>query len=222
MKIKLLAALAVSSCVSSATRPTARSQIDPASYGLTQSQWKRCLVDLGHGNEPDEEARWCAAHHGDLEKRDAVESARIADLQKQGAERATRAAEFERLKADPGVRTAAVSARLCAFADWRRAESEAVKREHRYSEETGVVDLRALQDLKNILRLIDDAKADQERVWTAPLQRCGDPTVGRIAACVRLQVGGGFAPVWTRAIRDESGCGAADLQPYLAVVGDAR
>lgn len=40
-------------------------------------------------------------------------------------------------------------------------------------------------------------------------------------ACVSRSVVG-LAPVWTRAIRDESGCGAADLQSYLAVVGAAR
>ena len=126
------------------------------------------------------------------------------------------------LTGEQRVQLVAASSWRCGIIEWRKETVAAIAREHRYSDETGVVDLGRLNDLKHILELIDATNAEKATTSDlGPLVPCTDSTVARVAACLRLQVGGGYSTLWTRVV-NETGCAAPELAPYLAAAHDAR
>jgi hypothetical protein len=115
----------------------------------------------------------------------------------------------------------ALSAKLCRYAQWREAVIEDVRREQRYSAETGVANLAWREQAKAMLRDIDDASARWGRAFVngpKPLP-CSDEMVSRLTPCVYSDAGGGVATLWVRYPESRPECASAEFKPYLLVLG---
>lgn len=200
---------------------TTREEIRPADYGLTEAQWKLCQVRIGPaGNLPADEAEWCAKNIASLEA-DEKEKREHPERERRAQEEAAQQAELvEQWKRSPEIRAAALSAKICRYAQWRETVMEDARRERGYAEEVGSVNLARLEQDKTVLRDIDDAAARWRGAFNgAAPAKCSDPLVARIAPCVYADAGGGVRTLWVHPPDAEPRCTSPELKPYLSVLG---
>lgn len=137
---------------------------------------------------------------------------RVAERQKQEDDAAAARAAIP-----PEVRIRAVSARLCRFTTWRERVVAAIEKEHRYSEEAGVVNLSMLEALKEQLQAIDDAEAAQRQKFIEANRKpdpCGSQKIAAIAACLELAVGTAYRG-WSLAADVGADCSSPDVSSAL-------